>query len=421
MTGSAKKPARKVNAAFMKPVHSSAALAAVIGDRPMPRTEVTKKLWAYIKKNGLQDRTNRRLIKADGALKPVFGGKATVNMFEMMKLVGTHLTSEEPSNEAFYSLREPPFALTSDPRFFFMSVWHRRAHAALLTSLRRHEGLLVLVGETGTGKTTLCRALIDALGPRTFSALIFNPYMSDEDVVRVMLCDFGIVSRDEIRRGALSTAGMPQLLATLEHFLRSLLPLGSSAVVIIDEAQSLPPQVLDQVRILGSMEDGGRHLLQILLVGQPNLLTTLKLDALRALNERVACRAALGPLEPAELGSYIHHRLSVAGAAEAVTFTADAEALIMSLSRGLPRRVNLLCGRALEEGRLAHTKVITPALVSRAAQSLAGTAGDSANDESAPGGEAGEVAFAPGSTRDSRASSRWTFSALRRAWARRLR
>jgi general secretion pathway protein A len=282
------------------------------------------------------------------------------------------LVQGEPLYEAFYGFREQPFALSTDPRFLFLSASHRRAYDELLTGLRRREGLLLLTGETGTGKTTLCRAVIDALGHRTFSALILNPYMSDAEVLRVILRDFGLVSRDEIRRGALAKADMPQLLDTLEGFLRSLLPLQSYAVVIIDEAQSLAPVVLDQIRMLAGLEQDGQRLMQIMLVGQPALAETIKTESLRALNERITRRAMLAPLATAEVDEYIRHRMSIAGGKDAVAFGADAVTLVAELSRGLPRRVNLLCDRALEEGRVAGTVMIDQAMVRRAARAIAG-------------------------------------------------
>jgi general secretion pathway protein A len=279
---------------------------------------------------------------------------------------------DEPLYEAFYGLREQPFALTTDPRFLFMGDAHRRAYEELLTGLRRREGLMLLTGDTGMGKTTLCRAVIEALGPRTFSALILNPYMNDAEVLRVILRDFGLVSRDEIRKGAFSKADVPQLLDTLEGFLRSLVALNSYAVVIIDEAQSLSAKVLDQIRVLGSYELDGQRLLQIILVGQPELLTTIRSDALRALDERVSRRAVLGPLPPSDVDTYIQHRLSVAGGKDTLDFTADSVNLIAELTRGVPRRINLLCDRTLEEGRIEGTTVIAPSLVHRAHQAALG-------------------------------------------------
>ena len=281
-------------------------------------------------------------------------------------------TLNEPLYEAFYGLREQPFSLTTDPRFLYLSAAHRQAFDDLLTGLRRREGLLLLTGDTGTGKTTLCRAVIDSLGHRSFSALILNPYMSDAEVLRTILRDFELVTRDDIRKGAFAHADVPQLLDTLETFLRSLVPLNSYAVVIIDEAQSLSPKVLDQIRVLGSMELDGRRLLQIVLVGQPGLVETLRGDAMRALADRISRRISLGPLLERDVDAYIRHRLAVAGGKDAVEFDRDALARIVDLSDGLPRRINLLCDRALELGRIAGVTTITAPLISRAATAIAG-------------------------------------------------
>jgi general secretion pathway protein A len=290
----------------------------------------------------------------------------------------------EPLYEAFYGLREQPFSLTTDPRFLYLSQQHRRAFDELLTGLRRHEGLLLLTGDTGTGKTTLCRAVIDALGHRTFSALILNPYMSDAEVLRTILREFGLVTREDIRKGAFDNADVPQLLDTLESFLRSLVPLNSYAVVIIDEAQSLSAKVLDQVRVLGSMEQDGRRLLQIVLVGQPSLIDTLRSDTMRALADRVSRRSALDPLPASDVNAYVAHRLQIAGGKDAVKFDADALTRIADLSDGLPRRINLLCDRALELGRLAGVTTIGAPLITQAAKSIAGVGLDPALQPPAP-------------------------------------
>jgi len=284
----------------------------------------------------------------------------------------------EPLYEAFYGLREQPFALSTDPKFMFWSASHRRAYDDLLIGLRRREGVLLLTGETGTGKTTLSRAVIDSLGHRTFSALVLNPYMSGAEVLRVILRDFGLVSREEIRKGALAKADTPQLLDTLETFLRSLVPLDARAVVIIDEAQSLSTEALDQVRMLGAYEEDNQRLLQIVLCGQPGLHNTLKTDPMRALNERITRRTGLVPLLAPEVEAYVRHRLAVAGSTSTITFQHDALALVSEYSRGLPRRVNVLCDRALEEGRIEGTTDITATLVKRAAKSLSGPTGNTA-------------------------------------------
>jgi general secretion pathway protein A len=198
--------------------------------------------------------------------------------------------------------------------------------------------------------------------------------------VRVILRDFGLVSRDDIRKGAFGRADMPQLLDTLEQFLRSLVPLNTYAVVIIDEAQSLPARVLDQLRQLLAFEHDSQRLLQIVLSGQPGLNVTLKSDAMKAVDERVSRRAALNPMAPEEVETYIQHRLFVAGSRDSVTFTPDSVKTIAELTKGVPRRVNLLCDRALEEGRIAGTAVIVPDLVRKAARSLAGEPAAAAED-----------------------------------------
>ncbi len=278
----------------------------------------------------------------------------------------------DPIYEAFYGLKEQPFAITTDPRFFYLSASHQLAFSELLNGLRRRESLLLLTGETGAGKTTLCRAVIDALGERTFSAMILNPYMSGAEVLRIVLRDFGLVSHEELRRGALASADVAQLLDTLEGFLQSLAPIGSHAVIVLDEAQALSPQTLDQVRLLTGLEHDGHRLVQIVLCGQAGLLTTLKAEALKALNERITRRVEIGPLPPDEVEGYIHHRLAVAGGLGAVSFDRGASKVVADLSRGVPRRINVLCDRALQEGRIEGVDIITSDLVKRAARAVAG-------------------------------------------------
>ncbi len=278
----------------------------------------------------------------------------------------------DPIYEVFYGLSDQPFAITTDPKFFYLSLSHQRAFSELLNGLRRREGMLLLTGDTGTGKTTLCRTVLESLGHRTFSALILNPYMSGAEVFRIVLRDFGLVSHEELRRGALATADVPQLLDTLEGFLRSLVSLESHAVIVLDEAQSMAPQVLDQIRLLTALEQNNRRLVQVVLCGQPTLLATLKAESMLALNERITRRVTLAPLGADEVDAYIQHRLAVAGGADAVSFDAQATRLVADLAHGLPRRINVLCDRALQEGRIAGAKVMTSDLVKRAARSLAG-------------------------------------------------
>jgi len=278
----------------------------------------------------------------------------------------------DPIYEAFYGLREQPFSISTDPRFLFLSAPHRRAYEDLRTGLLRGESLLLLTGETGSGKTTLVRGVVEGLGDNTFSSFIHQPYMNGREMLRLVLRDFGLVSRDELRRGLLADADAPQLLDALEGFLRSLVPIESRAVVVMDEAQSLPPALLDEIRMLTAFERDGQRLIQVVLCGQPMLLNTLKTEPMYALNERITRRVALTPLSPDEVDAYIRHRLAIAGGAEAVTFRRDATKLIAELSRGLPRRVNVLCDRALQEGRIDGAMSLGTDHVKRAAKSLAG-------------------------------------------------
>lgn len=277
----------------------------------------------------------------------------------------------DPIYEAFYGLKEQPFAISTDPKFLFFSDSHRRAYEELLNGILRDESLLLLTGETGSGKTTLCRAVIGALD-RNVSCILHQPYMTGPEMLRLIVRDFGLVTREELRKGVLAGADVAQLMDVIETFLRSLVPLQARAIVVLDEAQSLSPTLLDEIRMLTAFEENGRRLVQIVLCGQPMLLNTLKTEPMYALNERITRRVVLQPLSKDEVDSYINHRLGIAGAEGSITFQSDAVRLIADLSRGLPRRVNLLCDRVLQEGRVDGAMTINAPLVKRAARSLAG-------------------------------------------------
>jgi general secretion pathway protein A len=286
--------------------------------------------------------------------------------------------------ERFFGLREQPFALTTDPRFHYKTASHRHAFEELRRGLERDEGFLLLTGDTGTGKTTLCRAVIDSLGGRTFSAIITNPAVADAELLRLVLRDFGVVSKEEIRKGRFESADSQHLLETLEGFLRSLAPLGARAVLVVDEAQGLAPRTLEQLRLLGNMEAGGRRLMQIILAGQRRLESTLAADDMVQLNQRISRRVQLEPMSQDEVEQYIAHRLQIAGGEAQVGFTPDAIALVHRQSRGIPRTVNLLCDRALDEARADGTSTIAVEHVKRAAKVLKSDAGDAL--AAAPGG-----------------------------------
>jgi general secretion pathway protein A len=271
--------------------------------------------------------------------------------------------------EDYYGFTEKPFNLTPDPKYLFKSSSHANAFELLQYAVRRREGFVVITGDIGTGKTTLCRAVLDQLDRKTFSAMILNPFLSEEDLLRLILQDFGVVSRDEMKRGRLAGVSKQELIDTLNAFLLSLQPLGASALLIIDEAQNLPLQVIEQIRILSNLETDKEKLLQIVLVGQPNLKGMLRTMELRQLEQRVSIKYELRPLSHEETGAYVMHRLSIAGGA-AVSFSPQALTRIHRITGGIPRVINLVCDRALLAAFSAHSNRVTPAHVVHAAETL---------------------------------------------------
>src|SRR5919205_1396950 len=214
--------------------------------------------------------------------------------------------------ESYYGFAEKPFSLTPDPKYLYRSQSHANAFELLQYAIRRREGFIVITGDIGTGKTTLCRALLEEIDRNTFTALVLNPFLSEEDLLKLILQDFGVVSREDIKRGRLRNVSKQELIETIYDFLLSLLPLRASAVLIIDEAQNLPIPVLEQIRILSNLETDKEKLLQIVLVGQLNLNPLLKAPQMRQLDQRVSIRYQLRPLGVDEISAYITHRLAIA-------------------------------------------------------------------------------------------------------------
>jgi general secretion pathway protein A len=272
--------------------------------------------------------------------------------------------------EQYYGFVQPPFTLTPDPRVLYRSESHDEAITLLLQAIRRKEGFIVLTGDIGTGKTTICRALLEQLDSATFTSLILNPFLSIEELLREVLLDFGVVSRDAVRSGRIGTASKHELISTLHDFLLSLMPIKGSAVLIIDEAQHLSPHVLEQIRIISNLETNEAKLLQIVLVGQLDLLSTLADAELRQLDQRISIRAELKPLTREEVEAYIAHRLWVARGSTSVIFEPDALDLVHRFTGGVPRIINLLSDRALMAGSAAHVNRITPGLIEEAAGHL---------------------------------------------------
>jgi len=272
--------------------------------------------------------------------------------------------------ESYYGFSEKPFSLTPDPKYLYRSQSHGDAFDLLHYAIRRREGFVVVTGDIGTGKTTLCRAVLEQIDRATFTALVLNPFLSEEELLKRILQDFGVISRDDAKAGRLNGVSKQSLIDALYDFLLGLIPLKASAVLIIDEAQNLPLPVLEQIRILSNLETDKEKLLQIILVGQLELQTLLRSPELRQLDQRVSIRYELKPLDREAAGSYVAHRLAIAGGAAAVTFTAKALDRVHRFSGGIPRLINLICDRALLAGFSERTNRITPELVDHAARSL---------------------------------------------------
>jgi general secretion pathway protein A len=269
--------------------------------------------------------------------------------------------------EEYYGFVQPPFSLTPDPRFLYRSESHDVALQQVWQAIRRKEGFIVLTGDIGTGKTTLCRTILEQFDQTTFTALILNPFLSVEELLREVLLSFGVVSKDALKTGRLATASKHELVRTLHDFLLSLVPLHGSAVLIIDEAQHLSPEVLEEIRVLSNLETNDQKLLQVVIVGQLNLIDILHKPDLRQLDQRISIRCYLKPLTREEVEAYVTHRLWVARGSTSVTFTPKAFDLVHSISGGVPRMINLLCDRALmvacekQTSRIAEEHVVKAA------------------------------------------------------------
>ena len=250
--------------------------------------------------------------------------------------------------EPYYGLSEKPFSLSADPRFLFRSPAHGPAFDEIHAGIRRREGLIVLTGEIGTGKTTLCRSVLQHLDRRTFAAFVADPFVSREDLLKTLLVDFGVISMADLTRGRFDGASRSDLSYPLYEFLDSLVPLQAFAVVIIDEAQNLSLPLLEEIRILSELERREK-LLQVVLVGQPELRSNLRLPEMRQVDQRVSVRCELTALDAAGVAGYVHHRLGVAGRGESrVEFTSAALEAVHEGSAGVPRLINRICDRALQ-------------------------------------------------------------------------
>lgn len=264
--------------------------------------------------------------------------------------------------ESFFDLKEPPFNVTPDPRFIYFSRHHLEALSNLLYGIESRRGFIEVTGEIGAGKTTLCRTLLKELQGRVHSAFIFNPKLSALELLQTIVEDLGIVPKGKRRKDYFDA---------LNRFLLQELEKGANAILIIDEAQNLTPQSLEQIRLLSNLETTREKLLQIILVGQPELRTLLARPDLVQLRQRITIRYHLPALNREETEKYLAHRLQVAGSEEKL-FTAEAVDRIYEHSKGIPRLINVLADRALLGAFTRGLRIVETVLVEEAEADLEG-------------------------------------------------
>ncbi len=241
--------------------------------------------------------------------------------------------------QSFYGFTEMPFNITPDPRFLYLSPTHQDALQHLKYGVHERKGFIVLVGEVGCGKTTLCRRFLNELDPARYdTALILNPRITETQMLRAILSELGETKLSRSQNDLVEQINKV-LLERIEH--------GRDIILIIDEAQNLSFEVLEQIRLLSNLETDKQKLLQIILMGQPELKEVLAREELRQLRQRILVHYELHPLSRVEIAHYIHHRLSLAGANGRPAFTSWAIRAIHRYSGGVPRIVNNLCDRAL--------------------------------------------------------------------------
>ena len=268
----------------------------------------------------------------------------------------------------FFGLQREPFSIAPDPRYLFMSERHREALAHLLYGVRGGGGFVLLTGEIGAGKTTVCRCFLEQVPRKCNVAYIFNPRQTVEELLK-SICDEFRIPVETTPAGATTKTYVD----ALNEFLLRTHAVGQNNVLIIDEAQMLSADVLEQLRLLTNLETSERKLLQIILIGQPELRELLARPELEQLAQRVTARYHLEALTEQETAQYIRHRLSVAGLTGAVPFDAQAVARIHRLSRGVPRRINLLCDRALLGAYAGGKASADHTIVDKAAAEVLGT------------------------------------------------
>jgi general secretion pathway protein A len=264
---------------------------------------------------------------------------------------------------AFYGIREKPFSITPDPKFLYLGKTHKEAFAHLLYGIRERGGFIVVTGEIGAGKTTLCRGLLSHLDEDTLVAFIFNPTLSAIELLKSINEDFGIPSRGTTKK---------ELIDELNQFLLAKRKEGKNTVLIIDEAQNLDGEVLEQIRLLSNLETETEKLLQIILICQPEFQHILQQPLLLQLNQRVTVRYHLHALSAEETAEYIRHRLSVIDGEDKVFFSPEARKKIWRYTKGVPRLINVICDRALLAGYSTRRKHIDGKMIEQARKEVSG-------------------------------------------------
>ncbi|WP_462319959.1 ExeA family protein [Halochromatium sp.] len=264
----------------------------------------------------------------------------------------------------YFGLSEASFSITPDPQYLFLSEQHREALAHLLYGAGENGGFVLLTGEVGTGKTTICRAFLEQTPEQVDVALVLNPAMTAIELMHAICQEFGVAAPDH-------QDSVKVLVDRLNSFLLDAHARGRHPVVVIDEAQNLRPRVMEQVRLLTNLETSKQKLLQIFLIGQPELREMLASQELRQLNQRITARFHLSPLSPRETAAYVDHRITVAGVQRPL-FTAAALREVHRRSRGVPRLINLICDRSLLGAAVSRRMQVTPSIVRRAAHELLG-------------------------------------------------
>ena len=263
----------------------------------------------------------------------------------------------------WYGFREKPFNLTPDPKYLYLSHRHAEAFAHLEFGHKERGGFVLITGEVGTGKTTLARYFLSKLDADTHSAFVLYPALSAEELLHTILDDLHVTPEGSSKKS---------LVDALHRFLLETRAANRNVVLLIDEAQDLTPEVLEQIRLISNLETDTEKLIQIVLMGQSELRDLLGRHELRQLAQRVTARYHLAPLTFPETQAYIRHRLLVADGEGKVGFDHDALVAVHRLSGGVPRLVNLICDRALLAGYVHNTRRITASMVRQAAKEVEG-------------------------------------------------